>query len=160
MKICVIYHSETGNTRHVAQHIGSVYDAKLVEVRETANHSRITRFLSWCKMARGEELTPIEPAGIDVSTYDLIVFGSPVWAFKPTPVIHAAIIGLKGCEGKRAVAFGTHGGRPGQMGETLIRWINNRGMRILGIAEINQKDIENDKKTKALISLIESARKA
>ncbi len=160
MKICVIYHSETGNTRHVAQHIGSVYDAKLVEVCETAKHSRLTRFLSWCKMARGEELTTIEPDVIDVSTYDLIVFGSPVWAFKPTPVIHAAIKGLKGCEGKRAVAFGTHGGRPGQMEETFIKWINNRGMRILGIAEINQKDIENDKKTKALISMIESARKA
>ena len=160
MKICVIYHSETGNTRHVAQHIASRYDAKLVEVCEVTKHSSLTRFLSWCKMARGEELTKIEPDEIDVSAYNILVFGSPVWAFKPTPVIHAAIKGLKGCEGKRAIAFSTHGGRPGQTGETLIRWINNRGMRILGVTDIHMKNIEDEKETKALIAMIESARNA
>ena len=160
MKICVIYHSETGNTRHVAQHIASKYDVKLVEVSEVTKHFRATRFLTWCKMARSEELTTIEPDEIDVSGFDILVFGSPVWAFKPTPVIHTAIELLKGCEGKRAIAFSTHGGKPGQTEETFIKWINNRGMRILGTADFHQKDIENDKKTKALFSLIESVRNA
>jgi hypothetical protein len=48
-------------------------------------------------MANREEKTVIEPESIDISGFDLVVFGSPVWAFKPTPVIHAAIEGLKGC---------------------------------------------------------------
>jgi len=160
MKICVIYHSETGNTRHVAQHIASKYDAKLVEVSETAHHFRATRFLTWCKMARGEELTKIEPDEIEVSGFDILIFASPVWAFKPTPVIHTAIQALKGCEGKRAIAISTHGGRPGETEETFIRWINNRGMRILGTADFHMKDIENEKKTQALYALIESVRKA
>jgi flavodoxin len=53
MKICIIYHSETGNTRYVARHIASVFDAHLIEVLDTAFYSRLTRFLIWCKMARG-----------------------------------------------------------------------------------------------------------
>jgi len=154
MKICIIYHSETGNTRHVAQHIASACDGKLIEVSDTAGYNRLTRFLVWCKKARGEETTTIEPASIDVSGYDQLVFGSPVWAFKPTPAIHAAIDALNGCEGKRATAFCTHGGKPGQTAEVFQKWIEARGMKCVGNANISMKDIENEKKTKDLISVV------
>jgi flavodoxin len=154
MKICIIYHSETGNTRHVAQHLAAACDGKLIEVNDTAEYSRLTRFLVRCKRARGEETTPIEPASIDVADVDLLVFGSPVWAFRPTPAIHAAIEALKGCEGKTAAAFCTHGGRPGLAGETFRKWIEARGMRLSAVADINQNDIENGKKTRELVALL------
>jgi len=157
MKICIIYHSETGNTRHVAQHLSSAFDSHLVEINDVAPHSRLTRFLVWCKMARGEELTKTEPECVDVSDYDLIVFGSPVWAFKPTPAIHTAIANLKGCMGKPAVAFTTHGGRPGNTEEIFKKWIESRGMVLTAIISINQKDIEDVKKNKELIGLVSSA---
>ncbi len=157
MKICIIYHSETGNTRHVAQHLSSAFDSKLIEVSETASHSQLTRFLVWCKMARGEELTKIRPESIDVSDYDLVVFGSPVWAFKPTPAIHTSITMLKGCMGKPAVAFSTHGGRPGQTNEIFKKWIEARGMVFAGVTNINQKDVENVKMNKELVALVSSA---
>jgi hypothetical protein len=48
-----------------------------------------------------EELDPIEPETIDVSVSDLVVIGTPVWAFKATPAINAAIAALKGCDGKK-----------------------------------------------------------
>jgi len=154
MKICIIYHSESGNTRHVAQHIASACDAKLIEITDTARYNRLTRFLMVCKKARGEEKTTIEPASIDVSGYDQLVFGSPVWAFKPTPAIHSAIDAVKGCEGMKATAFFTHGGRPGQTAEVLQRWIEARGMKCVGNANIHQNDVENEKKTKELISIL------
>lgn len=156
MKICIIYHSESGNTRHVAQHLASVCDAHLVEISDRAPYMKLTRFLVWCKKAHGEEKTEIEPAVVDVSDYDILVFGSPVWAFKPTPVIHTAIDSLKGCEGKKAVAFSTHGGKPGETGEIFRKWIESRGMKLVAVTNINQKDIENEKKTKEIVSLITS----
>ena len=67
MKICIIYHSETGNTHHVAQHIASAFDAHLIEVCDTASYSWLTRFLVRYKMARGEEKTTIYPSSPDVS---------------------------------------------------------------------------------------------
>jgi flavodoxin len=161
MKICIIYHSETGNTRHVAQHLASVCDGKLIDITDKATYNRLTRFLVWCKMARGEEKTPIEPSSIDVSGFDQLVFGSPVWAFKPTPAIHAAIDSLKGCEGKKATAFCTHGGRPGATAEVFQKWIEARGMKCVGNANISDKDIENEKKTKDLVAtLIKTANPA
>lgn len=156
MKICIIYHSESGNTRHVAQHLASACDAHLVEVSDRATYMKLTRFLVWCKKARGEEKTEIEPASLDVSNYDLIVFGSPVWAFKPTPVIHTVIDSLKGCEGKKAVAFSTHGGMPGQTPAIFRKWIGSRGMKLVAVTSIHQKEIENEKKTSEIVSLITS----
>ncbi len=157
MKLCIIYHSETGNTRHVAQHLESACGGHLVEVYDRASYSVLTRFLLRCKKARGEELTSIEPAAIDVSEYDLLAFGSPVWAFKPTPVIHAAIAALKGCEGKRAVAFFTHGGRPGESEACMQKWIEARGMHFAGALGIHQKEIENEQKNGELVSLVHNS---
>ncbi len=157
MKICIIYHSETGNTRHVAQHIASAFDSQLIEVTDTQSYNRLTRFLVLCKMANREDKTVIEPASIDISGFDLVVFGSPVWAFKPTPVIHAAIDGLKGCMGKPAVAFSTHGGRPGKTDEIFKKWIEERGMVPVAISNIHQNDRENQKKTKELVALVQAS---
>jgi len=159
MKICIIYHSETGNTRHVALHIASVFDAKLIEVIDTASYFQLTHFLMQCKMARGEEKTTISPASVDVSGYDLIMFGSPVWAFKPSPVIHAAIDSLKGCMGKPALAFSTHGGRPGQTDNILKKWIEARGMVVVAITNIHQNAIENEKMTGELIAIVRASMK-
>jgi len=154
MKTCIIYHSESGNTRHVAQHLASACDGKLIDITDTSRYNRITRFLFRCKMAQAEEKVPIEPSSIDVSGFDQLVFGSPVWAFKPTPAIHAAIDSLKGCEGKKATAFCTHGGRPGQTAEVFQKWIEARGMKCVGNANLHQNDIENEKKTKELVSIL------
>jgi len=160
MKLCIIYHSETGNTRHIAQHLASACDGHLVEVYDRASYSALTRFLLRCKKARGEEQTPVEPASIDVSAYDLLAFGSPVWAFKPTPVIHAAIAALSGCEGKQAVAFFTHGGRPGQSEEVAKKWIESRGMHFSGALAIQDKNIEDEKMNTQLVRLVQAAQHA
>ncbi|MDD1703211.1 MAG: NAD(P)H-dependent oxidoreductase [Methanoregula sp.] len=158
MKICVIYHSETGNTRHIAQHIASaIPDSRAIEVSDCAEHSKVTRFLMQCKGAMSEDLTTIEPAHLDAAGYDLIVFGSPVWAFKPTPAIHAAINALAHCEKKRAVAFATHGGKPGKTGETFKKWIEARGMQFAGFKAIDQKDREDDAKNADVVRFVTEA---
>jgi flavodoxin len=157
MKICIIYHSETGNTRRIAQHLESSLGAHLIEVTDKATYLPLTKFLAQCKKAHGEDKTTIEPEAIDVSGCDLLVFGSPVWAFRPTPAVHTAIATLKGCEGKKAIAFATHGGRPGKTEETFRRWIESREMRYVGFADIAMKDIENEMKARELVSLIKKA---
>lgn len=158
MKICIIYHSETGNTRHVAQHIASVTtDSRLVEVTDRKRHFALTRFLMQCNAARGERKTEIEPSHLDVREYDLLVFGSPVWAFKPTPAIHTMIDAIDNCGKKRAVAFVTCGGRAGQSEEVFRKWIESRGMIFAGFIAVNQKDIEDDAANADLVTFVKAA---
>ncbi|MEN6396267.1 MAG: NAD(P)H-dependent oxidoreductase [Methanoregula sp.] len=158
MKVCIIYHSETGNTRHIAQHIASaIIESRLVEITDRAEHSSLTRFLMQCKGAMSEDKTTIEPGHLDVKEYDLLVFGSPVWAFKPTPAIHTIIDTLTGCENKRAVSFVTCGGRPGQSKEVFKKWIESRGMKFMGFTSIDQKDIEDDAKNAGVVAFVTAA---
>ena len=104
------FHSETGNTRHVARHISrKCGDKCLIWVRNETGYSRFTKYLAQCRKSRGEGTTQISPAAIDVATVDTLVFGSPVWAFKPSPVIHAAICALEGYYGQPAIGFFTMG---------------------------------------------------
>jgi hypothetical protein len=56
------------------------------------------------------------------------------------------------------VAFSTHEGKPGQTDETFRKWLESRGMKLVAITSIHQKDIENEKKTKDILSLITSIR--
>jgi len=161
MKICIIYHSETGTTRHVAQHLASACtDVRLIEVYDRADYVPLTRFMSWCKKAQGEETTPIEPASIDVAGYDLVVLGSPVWAFKPTPVIHAAIQALKGCEGKPVIGYFCHGRMPWSAEETFTRWCEGRTMQVRGTITVHRKEIENEKKTKEILTMVNAPARA
>jgi multimeric flavodoxin WrbA len=161
MKTCIIYHSETGNTRHVAQRLASACsDARLIEVYDCADYLPLTRFVSRCKKARGEEMTPIEPLSIDVTACDLIVLGSPVWAFKPTPVIHAAIESLEGCDGKPVIGFFTCGGMPGSSEETFRAWCEKRRMPVKGTMTIPMKDIENEKTANELLAIVSAAVRA
>ena len=151
---CIIYHSETGNTRHVAQHIASACDGKLIEVTDKGSYQPADPFPRPVQNGPGGREDTDRTGSIDVSGYDQLVFGSPVWAFRPTPAIHAAIDALKGCEGKKATAFCTHGGRPGQTAEVFQKWIEARGMKCVGNGNIHQNDIENEKKNKELVSLL------
>jgi hypothetical protein len=52
------------------------------------------------------------------------------------------------------VAFSTHGGRPGQTDETLRKWIESRGMKLVAVTGIHQKGIGNKKKTQEIVSII------
>src|SRR5271157_3554973 len=110
MKTCIIYHSYSGITRGVAEKIQKTCGGDLIEVTLKQNYSTLTAYTLGCYRAMKEECDPIEPETIDVSASDLIVIGTPVWAFKATPAINAAIAALKGCEGKKAVIFATCGG--------------------------------------------------
>jgi hypothetical protein len=59
--------------------------------------------------------------------------------------------------GKPAVAFYTHGGRPGQTDKTFKKWIEQSGMVLAAVTGIHQNDIENEKTTQELVSLVRAS---
>jgi flavodoxin len=114
MKICYIYHSETGNTRGIVDRCLAATGGDRIEVHDLQNYSRISKYLVGARRAMKGLADPIEPSSIDASDYGLVVIGSPVWGGRPTPGINAAIQVLTGCEGKKGTLFVTCGGSPGE----------------------------------------------
>ncbi|QYZ79443.1 ArsR family transcriptional regulator [Methanofollis formosanus] len=157
MKTCIIFYSATGQTRVLATVAAGIVGADLVEVRDLAGYSKATMYLQGAPRARRGEKAAIEPAGIDVGAYDLVVVGTPVWAWSPTPAANAIVAALKNCEGKRAVAFATSGGMPGSTLEKLSADLEARGMTVAGTFHVSVKDLKKGEGPEELARVIRSA---
>lgn len=158
MTTCIIFHSYSGVTRGIAERIRSACGGDLVEVRPLKNYNTITAYTTGCLRARNEVADPVEPGSIDVAAYDLLVIGTPVWAWKATPIVNGAIASLKGCSGKSAIVFATCGGQAGETLNILSRKLEAMGVKVAGTAELSRKDIAEGRKVEDLIALVKSAR--
>lgn len=157
MKTCIIYHSYSGVTRGIAEKINATCGGDLVEVKPKDNYSTLTAYSVGCIRARKEVCDPIIPDTIDVSLYDLIVIGTPVWAWKATPAINGAIAALKGCEGKKAVIFATCGSSAKETLPIMKKALEKRGVRVSGELVLNKSEIAGNEKINELFSLIREA---
>lgn len=157
MKTSIIYYSYSGITRGIAEKIQKSCGGDLVEVKSKENYSSITAYTLGCYRAMKEECDPIEPEIIDVSASDLIVIGTPVWAFKATPAINAAIAALKGCDGKKSVIFATCGSSAKDTLPILKKALEAKGVAVVGQYILTRKEIGESQKITGLIDSVNAA---
>ncbi|MDD5142047.1 metalloregulator ArsR/SmtB family transcription factor [Methanoregula sp.] len=143
VRACVIYYSYSGITRHVAEGIRNASGCDLVEVRTRAAYSSFTAYTKGVLRSRKGLCDPIEPGEIDVSGYDLLIIGTPVWAWKPSPAINAAVKALRGCEGKMAVVFTTCNNQPGEALPLLRKALEERGVTVMAEISLDHDDAKN-----------------
>ena len=154
MKTCIIYHSYSGVTRRIAEKIRDACGGDLIEVTPKDQYSTLTAYSLGCIRARKEACDPITPDTIDVSSYDLIVIGTPVWAWKATPAINGAIAALKGCDGKSAVIFATCGSSAKDTLPIMKSALGKKGVRVMGEVVLNKSEISSNKKINDLITSV------
>ncbi|MCK8518839.1 flavodoxin family protein [Methanoculleus sp. 7T] len=154
MSVCIIYHSETGNTRAVAERFAAVTGGDLVEVRDLTGYSKAGMYLKGAPRAVRGERAAIRPDIIDVSGYDAVAVGCPVWAFNPTPAANAAVAALQGVEGKAAAVFCTSRGAPGKTLERLQAMLADRGADVWGGVSFTERDLQKAEMVEALAALI------
>jgi flavodoxin len=100
LKILIIVHSVTGNTKKLADAIGDKAKAK--------GHSVNVVHLMTDPPIEGKGKDPKEfriqnlPSA---SGYDTIIIGCPVWGANITPVMKKALTDLRGLQGKRVIPF-------------------------------------------------------
>lgn len=80
-KILTVYYSNCGNTKNVAQNINSVVGGDIKEIRLIENYPKNIFTMSKLvrKQMKEDYLPQIED--IDISNYDIIFVGSPIWNF-------------------------------------------------------------------------------
>ncbi len=154
MAVCIIYHSETGTTRTVAEQVAAAIDGDLVEVKDLAGYSKVGMYLKGAPRAAQGKKADIEPAVIDVSGYDTVVVGTPVWAGNPTPAINAAVAALAGIEGKSAVVFCTSRGGPRGTLERMKEMLADRGADVRGAVQLTTGDVKKPEAVEALVDLV------
>jgi DNA-binding transcriptional ArsR family regulator len=157
LNACVVFYSYTGVTRGVAMQIQGACGCDLVEVKTQKEYSSFTAYTTGVLRSRKGACDLIVPEKIDVSRYDLLIIGTPVWAWKPAPAINAAVRALRGCEGKRAVIFVTNRGQPGEALTLLKTALTSRGVEVVVEINLAGKDAEDQNARNDLIGQIVAA---
>ena len=143
IRACVVFYSYSGITRGVAEGIRDASGCDLIEVKTKIPYSSFSVYTTGVLHSRKGACDPIEPEVIDVSGYDFLIIGTPVWAWKPSPAINAAVRALKGCEGKMAVIFTTCSTQPGEALPLLSKALSDRGVRVMAEISLDAKDTKN-----------------
>ena len=143
IRACVIVYSYSGITRGIAENIRAASGCDLIEVKTKKPYTAFSAYTTGVLHARKGACDPIEPEEIDVSGYDLIIVGTPVWAWKPSPAINAAVNALRGCEGKMAVIFATCCNEPGESLTLLRTALTGRGVRVMAEIALDAEETRN-----------------
>lgn len=107
MKILVVFYSKTGKTRQIGNEIAKLLKADVDEIVDLKNRKGI---IGWIKSGRDEMKgyqTTIENQK-DPNQYDLVIIGTPVWAWGSTPAARAYVIKFKD-KLKKVAMFSTSG---------------------------------------------------
>lgn len=117
MKSIVVYYSFSGNTQKVSEilfrHLSSLGQAEIIRLKDLKESKN---FFVQAGRAVSHQRTPIEAVNFDLTGYDLICLGTPVWAFGPAPPVNTFINKCQGLENKTVVLFTTYGSGTGNEG--------------------------------------------
>jgi len=111
MRACIIYYSFSGNTRSVAISLKEYLERQNgVDLIELKPKDEPKNFFAQGRSAVTQKEIDLGDAKFDLGEYDLVCFGTPVWAFGPTPALSTYAKKCFGLEGKKVFIFTTSGG--------------------------------------------------
>jgi len=141
MKILVTYYSYSGITEEAIGIFKEVLEKRSeLNIQRLKPKEEITSFFGQCKAARSKKRCEIEEAIFDVSSYDAIVIGSPVWAFAPVPAINTYLDKVTGLNNKKLIVLLTSGSGLGV--KVCFKYINNI-LSSKGVSNISEINIPN-----------------
>ena len=111
MNIAIVYYSYSGNTHEAAKIIEEVLKSQNNSVRRLRTEAPKESRNFFIQALRGltKKKTEIAPIETDLSAYDLIIFGTPVWVREMVPAMRKFLEKASGLEGKKALVFVTYG---------------------------------------------------
>ncbi len=102
-KTLVVYFSRSGNTELMAHEIAKAKNTNLLTIQSDDYRIGLRGWINALKDAR-DTVAQIRPQKIDLSAYDTIFIGSPIWLYSPAPPIWE-FARVNDFEGKSVVLF-------------------------------------------------------
>jgi len=110
MKIAIVFYSFSGNTKRLALFLKEKLEENnhSVGVVEIKPAKEINSFSLQALSALLKKEAPLKKTEVNFDEFDLIIFGTPVWAFTITPYLRSFLKNVN-LEGKKTVCFVTFG---------------------------------------------------
>ena len=90
-KTLVMYYSYSGNTKKIATELAEKEACEIVEIKDIERPGKFKAYTSGCYAALKGIAWPIQPLGVNMAEYKLLILLSPVWAGKPTPAFYSVL---------------------------------------------------------------------
>ncbi|MCB4791664.1 MAG: flavodoxin domain-containing protein [Elusimicrobia bacterium] len=144
MKNLVVYYSYTGKTEIVAKAMASELNAELLKIDDVERPSKLKAYFSGAFAALKGKSWPINPLTADISSFDRIFVGSPVWCWKAAPEINS-FFDQANLPGKSVVVFVTMGGSsPKEAIRTLSAKAGAKGAKVVSSFSIKTGCMTNE----------------
>lgn len=109
MKTLIVYYSKTGNTQLIAETLAKDLNADLEELTEIQPKKGILGWLIAGKDATLQKSAPINELKLNPKNYDLVIIGTPIWAWNVSPPVRSFLQKYKQ-NLKQVAFFATMGG--------------------------------------------------
>ena len=146
-KVMIVYYSYSGNTEKLAKYLNDTlspkYKTSLVSLNAVDESSN---FFMQCIRAFKKKQAKIDNApDLDLDAYDMICFGTPVWAFGMAPAMRTFLNECRGLDQKQVLMFTTYGSGVGVdkcIGE-MVQIAKLKGADEIRSMSIQQGDLKN-----------------
>jgi flavodoxin len=141
-RILIVYYSRSGNTERVAKDIAVRLGADVEQVTDKKNRAGFLGYFASGKDAVKENLTEIGLVKKNPAEYDIVIFGTPMWAGNITPALRTYIMQKKTML-KKVAWFITAGGSSDM--RVVAHMEKATGIVALAHAGFNGYDLRNEK---------------
>lgn len=130
-KILIVYYSFEGNCDWVAKQIQEFTGGDLLELKpmDGKKPTGFNKFLWGGRQVVMGEKPELEKISVNFEQYDLIILGTPVWAWSPTPVVNS-FLSQKPFLNREIALFCCSGGGKAKTLEKLKKQLS--GNKIIG----------------------------
>jgi flavodoxin len=146
MRAIIIYYSFTGNTKKIAdilvEYLKPKYEIKILRIDALDESSSFFRQAVRALFHKKARINSLE---FELSGYDLICLGTPVWAFAPAPAMNAYLDKCSGLLGRPVTVFVTYGSGTGvkRCFSYMQEILTKKGAKDFGRFSIQQFKVNN-----------------
>ncbi len=141
MKCLVVYYSRTGNTRELAKEICNEIKADSEEIIDTKKRSGPLGYMRAGRAGSAKLLTTIKDIKKDVTSYELVIVGTPIWAWNMSAPIRTFLTEY-GTKIRSVAFFNTNGGNPGTIFRDMEELCKRQPISTLSVTD---KELKNGK---------------
>ena len=148
-KVLVVYYSLSGHTKDIAEKIAVKTGADLFEIKTKEPYPTGAKLYTTAKKEIKNKQYPAVEALPDVTAYDVIFIGAPVWWYTMAPPLFSVLEQID-FKGKKVVPFSTQGSNIGKFFEDFAATAKNA--TVLQRADFNNMDKKYDKQVEAKVA--------
>lgn len=142
MTSAVIYFSKTGNTAKIAKHIAKELDAPIEGIVRLGGGGVLGFFREIAQSLSGKQPN-ILPLSLDISAYDRIIIGTPVWAGNVSSPV-TSFLAQYGGGIQSAAAFITHGDAKNPYPDVFEQLQTMLGKKLCATFSVSSQTVKSD----------------